>query len=135
MIVLTLPSNTHMRDETPEEIACDGAEGRYITLVQAGGVMGGVHFGLCEVEIWGTVGCAPCPKGTFSDADGSSSCTVCPEGAFSGFGSTSCGACSPGEIEMGGGTLPPVPVTALHTATLTLSCLVCSVRSLRCRSV
>ena len=94
-------------------VQCGGQVGSVLTVVQTGPFSprlysgnqptgGGAVLSICEIEVWGTYGCLPCPPGTAASDNGTANCEQCSAGQFTAEpGSTECNVCVPGEIQVG----------------------------------
>ena len=107
---------------------CPGATGEYITLVDAEMDVPANSFmmELCQVEVWGTIGCIPCPAGSIS-GNGSTECTPCPQYTFAPEGATECVGCEPGQYLTDGlGTCGACPAGRYdHDSAVQTDCVEC----------
>lgn len=86
----------------PERIDCAGAVGQYVSWAAhphlSKSAFGTNYLSFAEIEVWGSFGCVPCPRGTFAATDGSARCEACPAGQFSTEGASECTTCIAGTV-------------------------------------
>jgi hypothetical protein len=113
----------------PDNVQCSNAVGRWISLITraefTNSWFGSEWFTFCELEVWGSTGCAPCSRGTFSSSEGSTACTACNAGEFAGLGATECSVCSPGTTADAGECVLCAAGSYDHDSDSTTACVQC----------
>eukprot|EP01050_Picozoa_sp_SAG11_P032638 SAG11_NODE_10705_length_811_cov_0.730337_1_plen_218_part_01 len=97
--------------EVLDELPCGGAVAQFVTLVSSG--PNNHVLLLCEVEVWGTIGCSQCSEGKYQPVSGAVSCEDCPPSTFASAGSAACHPCAHGEFESGAACALCEPVRQL----------------------
>eukprot|EP01051_Picozoa_sp_SAG22_P005061 SAG22_NODE_290_length_12941_cov_3.715465_2_plen_323_part_00 len=111
-------------DELVDDVPCGGIVAQFVTLLSAGPEPNAIL--ICEVEVWGTIGCSRCAEGKHQAAEGAATCEDCPPSTFSSAGSTACQPCAPGEFESGAACTPCEPVRRfVLPEPLSFSTLIC----------